>query len=73
MNINKIDAAKINSMSEKAAKAELATAITIIRKTVKDVPEKKRKIETSYNKQGHMRCVNYLKGFLNIWEAKNGS
>lgn len=69
MKAREIDIKKVGSLTEKQAKAELVTAIAVIRKTVKDVPEAKRKLETSYTKQGHMRCVNYLKGFLNIWEG----
>lgn len=73
MDQNKIDFLKISKLTEKQAKAELYSALTVIRKVVTDVPEKKRKASTSYNKEGHMRCVNYLKGFTNIWEKNHGS
>jgi len=67
------DQKMIKTMTPQQAKASLFSAITIIRKTVSDVPEKKRKLASSYNPRGHMKCVNYLKGFLNIWEDRRGT
>ena len=73
MDQKKIDQTNILNLTEKQAKSELYCALTIIRKVIKTVPVKKRKQSDSYNKQGHMKCVNYLHGFINVWEQHHGS
>lgn len=72
MNVRDLDKIVIKSMDEAKVRSELYIALTMIRKTVTDVPEKDRRASTSYTSKGHANCVNYLRGFLNIWEKKHG-
>ena len=73
MDQKKIDQIDISRLTEKEAKAELFSALTIIRNCVADVPEEKMRDPRNYSKEGHMKCVNYLRGFTNIWRRNYGS
>ncbi len=73
MDQKKADIRNISLLTEMQAKSELYTALTIVRKVVADIPDNEKAASISYSQQGHMRCVNYLRGLINIWEKKHGS
>ena len=73
MDIQTLDYKKVDSLTEFQVRSELKIAITMIRKVAGDVTNMKKQSSTSYNKEGHMRCVNYLQGYLNVWGGKHGS
>lgn len=72
MALKEIDKKAVAKMGEKELRSELLTAITIIRKISDDVPSTHRRMERYYSKRGHVRVVNFLRGFLNVWERKVG-
>lgn len=73
MDAKQFDRDTISRLTEAQLRQSLYSAVTIMRKVAEDIPKKARRDSKSYNKQGHIRCVNYLRGFLNVWEEDNGA
>jgi len=73
MELVEYDKKVISKMSEKQVKHELLTALKVIRKVSDNVPAHMRRPTASYSIKGHIICVNYLRGFLNIWEKQDGT
>ena len=73
MTMKDADRKFISEMTESQAKTYLYSAVTAMKKVADNVPDIEKKNADSYNSAGHMKCVNYLNGFLNVWRRGNGS